>query len=80
MLATTFFQSIGKPIPSIVITVLRQIVFLIPLIYLFPLALGTNGVFWAQPVSDFLALAVSLWLVLRENRQLHRREKQVTNS
>lgn len=80
MLATTFFQSVGKPIPSIVITVLRQIVFLIPLIYLFPIALGTNGVFWAQPVSDFLALAVSLWLVLRENRQLSRREKQVTNS
>lgn len=70
MLATTFFQSVGKPMPSILITVLRQIVFLVPLLYLFPLLCGTNGIFWAQPVSDFLALLLSLWLVLRENRLL----------
>ena len=37
MLVTTFFQSIAKPIPSIMITFLRQILLLIPFIYLFPL-------------------------------------------
>lgn len=36
MLATTFFQSIAKPLPSIIITFLRQILFLIPFLYLFP--------------------------------------------
>ena len=70
MLATTFFQSIAKPIPSIVITFLRQILFLIPFICLFPL--GINGIFMAQPVSDALALVLSAFLVWREQRLLYR--------
>ena len=36
MLATTFFQAINRPAPSIVITLLRQVLFLVPFIYIFP--------------------------------------------
>lgn len=71
MLATTFFQSIAKPVPSIVITFLRQILFLIPLIYLFPALWGINGIFLAQPVSDALALILSVALVIREQNALY---------
>lgn len=71
MLVTTFFQSIAKPIPSIVITLLRQILFLIPFIYLFPMIWGINGIFMAQPVSDALALILSIVLVVREQRKLY---------
>lgn len=70
MLATTFFQSLGKPVPSIVITMLRQVVFLVPFLYVLPLFLGINGIFYAQPISDALALVLSLFLVLREHRTL----------
>ncbi len=72
MLATTFFQSIAKPVPSIVITFLRQLLFLIPFIYIFPVLWGINGIFAAQPVSDALALILSVFLVAREQRQLCR--------
>ena len=74
MLATTFFQSIAKPVPSIVITLLRQILFLIPFICLFPLLWGMNGIFAAQPVSDALAFFLSVFLLVREKRLLYRRE------
>lgn len=70
MLATTFFQSIGKPKPSILITFLRQILFLIPFIYILPAWLGIKGIFAAQPVSDLLALALSAVLIAREYRRL----------
>lgn len=70
MLAPTFFQSIGKPGPSIIISLLRQIVLLVPLIYLFPVLAGLQGIFIAQPVSDALALVLSLVLVLREGKKL----------
>lgn len=70
MLATTFFQSIGKPKPSILITFLRQILFLIPFIYILPVWLGIKGIFAAQPVSDLLALALSVALIAREHRRL----------
>ena len=70
MLVTTFFQSIGRPVPSIVITVLRQVVFLIPFIYIFPIFWGVESIFIAQPVSDALALLLSLFLVWKEHREL----------
>lgn len=70
MLTTTFFQSIAKPTPSIIITLLRQVVFLVPFIYLFPLFLDVEGIFFAQPISDILALVLSIVLVVREHRHL----------
>ena len=48
----------------------RQILFLIPFIYLFPLVWDINGIFMAQPVSDALALILSAALVLREQHIL----------
>lgn len=71
MLVTTFFQSIAKPVPSIVITLLRQILLLIPFIYLFSALWGINGIFVAQPVSDMLALVLSAVLVAQEQRRLY---------
>lgn len=79
MLVTTFFQSIAKPIPSIVITFLRQILFLIPFIYVFPMLWDINGIFVAQPVSDALALILSIVLVVREQRQLYSGESNHLN-
>lgn len=70
MLATTFFQSINRPNPSTLITILRQVVFLVPFIYLFPLFLGINGIFMAQPISDGLATLLSLFLILKEQKRM----------
>ena len=70
MLVTTFFQSIAKPVPSIVITFLRQILLLIPFIWYFPLIWDINGIFMAQPVSDAVALLICAVLVAREQRVL----------
>lgn len=70
MLATTFFQSINRPAPSIIITVLRQIVFLVPFIYVLPIFFEINGIFFAQPISDLLATVLSIWLVLKEKKRM----------
>lgn len=70
MLATTFFQSINRPAPSIIITVLRQIIFLVPFIYILPILLEINGIFFAQPISDLLATALSVLLVLKEKKRM----------
>lgn len=72
MLVTTFFQSVAKPMPSILITFFRQILFLIPLIFIFPMVWGMNGIFAAQPASDALALILSIVLVVREHRHLYK--------
>lgn len=70
MLSTTFFQSINRPIPSIIITVLRQVVFLVPFIYILPILFEINGIFFAQPISDLLATILSALLVLKEKKRM----------
>lgn len=70
MLATTFFQSINRPTPSIVITVLRQVVFLVPFLYIFSAFWDVNGIFFAQPISDMLATLLSLNLVWKEKKHM----------
>lgn len=72
MLATTFFQSIAKPVPSIIITFLRQILLLIPMIFLFPMVWGIQGIFGAQPVSDLIALLLSAALTAAERKRMYR--------
>lgn len=70
MLATTFFQSINRPIPSILISLLRQVVFLVPFLYVLPLWMDINGIFVAQPISDLLATVLSLVLIIREKHRM----------
>lgn len=70
MLATTFFQSINRPMPSIIITILRQIVFLVPFIYVLPFIFDINGIFFAQPISDMLATILSFYLVWKEKNRM----------
>lgn len=62
--------------PSIVVTAFRQIIFLIPFIYILPLFLGMNGIFWAQPISDAFALVLSLGLTMRERKILYHLESK----
>lgn len=70
MLATTFFQSIGKPRASSMITLVRQVAALIPFIYILPTVFGTMGIFYAQPISDVIATIISAVLVAKEFRGL----------
>lgn len=71
MLATTFFQSINRPVPSVLISLLRQVVFLVPFLYLLPLVWQINGIFFAQPISDLLATVLSVVLVWQEQRRMY---------
>ena len=66
MLGGGFFQAIGKATPALILTVSRQVLFLIPAALLLPLIFGLNGVWYAVPVSDFLSVAVTVFWVSKE--------------
>lgn len=72
-----FFQSIGKPVTSGVISFSRQIIFLIPATMILCSIIGLNGVLWAGPVADGLAFSLALTLVKREVKKLNRACKAV---
>jgi Na+-driven multidrug efflux pump len=65
-----FFTAIGNVRHSILISLSRQGFFLIPLLLVLPLFFGLSGVLWAGPISDALACAFALMLVVRDFRRL----------
>ncbi len=72
VIGSGFFQSIGKARPSIVLSLSRQVLFLIPLVLLLPLLLGINGIWIAFPIADLLAIIVTGILVYRELRKINK--------
>ena len=60
MVITNFFQCIGKVKISIFLSLSRQLLFLLPLLLVFPWFWGLNGVWAALPASDSIAAIVAL--------------------
>jgi putative MATE family efflux protein len=56
------FQSFGKPLQAMVITLGRQLLFYIPLLYLLNHLFGFTGYVWAQPAADILTTGIALVL------------------
>ena len=68
IVSAIFFQSIGKPVISGIISFSRQIIFLIPATWILCSIIGLNGVLWAGPVADGLAFILALILILVEGK------------
>lgn len=64
-----FFTSIGKAPKGILLSMTRQIIFLIPLVLIFPFFFGINGVLYAGPISDGAAGILAIFLIRRELKQ-----------
>lgn len=74
LLCITFFQAIGKAKPSIILTLVRQVIALIPFIIILPYFFGVEGIFFAQPISDLITLAISVILIKKSFEQLTKLE------
>lgn len=73
IVSSSFFQSMGYPSKSILLSLTRQMLFLLPFLLLFPLLFADplKGVWYAMPASDAAATILSLVLLLREFRRLN---------
>ncbi|MBQ7020527.1 MAG: MATE family efflux transporter [Bacteroidales bacterium] len=71
MIATNFFQSLGMVRKSIILSLSRQILFLLPLLYLLPLKLGADGVWASFPISDGLATIMTIFMLGRLFRKFN---------
>jgi len=69
-----FFQSIGKARPSIILSLTRQVIFLLPLILLLPLLWGLNGIWIAFPIADLLAIITTGIFLYRELKKIDKLE------
>ena len=74
IISTNLFQCLGMVRKSVFLSLSRQLIFLLPALYLLPLAFGIEGVWLSYPASDVLAFTCTVILVIRLVRQLERSE------
>lgn len=74
MVTTNFFQSLGMVHKSIFLSLSRQLLFLVPLIYFLPVFFGHKGVWMSFPIADSISIilsAVMLLMLFRKFRLLN---------
>lgn len=69
---TNFFQAIGAAAKSVLMSLTRQVFFLLPMLFIFPRWWDLNGVWVSFPLSDFAATVVSAVLIAIEFRHINR--------
>ena len=74
-MTATFFTAIGKPVKGIFLSLTRQILFLLPLIVIFPIFLGIDGIMYAGPIADLAAGVAAVGMIAYEMRQIGELEK-----
>jgi putative MATE family efflux protein len=77
VVASNFFQSVGKAKLALFATLIRQVIMLIPLIYIFPGFWGINGIWLAFPVADSMSAIVVTIMLIREWNRLNLLENEV---
>jgi Na+-driven multidrug efflux pump len=65
-ISSNFFTAIGKPQRGGFLALTRQIIFLLPLLLLFPLFMGIDGVMYAGPIADCMAAITAFVMVRKE--------------
>ena len=72
---SNFFNSIGKSSLGVLLSLTRQILFLLPLIVIFPIFMGIDGVMYAGPIADAAAAIVCGYFTIRELKELTAKDK-----
>lgn len=54
----------GKPVFAVLASLIRDIICFVPLVCVLPVFYGINGILWAAPIADALAMAVTAVLTV----------------
>lgn len=65
-----FFSSIGKPYKGIFLSLTRQLIFLVPLVIIFPMFMGIDGVTFAGPIADGAAGILAIAMIFLEFKKM----------
>ncbi len=70
MITSNLYQSLGRPVGNLVLSLSRQLLFLIPMVFILPIFFGAEGLAAAQAASDgasflFLALPLAWYMIAK---------------
>ncbi|MEX0944492.1 MAG: MATE family efflux transporter [Balneolaceae bacterium] len=74
LLGSAYFQAIGRALPALILSISKQGILLIPIILIFPLFFGIDGIWYAFPVADVGAALITLYYLRFHRKKQHRIE------
>jgi len=77
VIASGIYQSLGKAGKALITSILRQLVFLIPIILILPRYIGLDGIFYAMPIAD---LSAAIIIAVMLYKQIKRFDPKPTSS
>lgn len=72
IVSSTVFQAIGNPLHSLLISVLRQLVIILPVAYLLSLTGSVDNVWWSYPIAEVVSFVLCVLFLSRTFRKLHK--------
>lgn len=66
----TVYQSLGNGVYSLIVSVARQLVVLIPAAYIFARLGGLDLIWWSFPVAELMSFAVNCFFMYRINKNI----------
>lgn len=72
IVSSTVFQSIGNPLHSLLISVLRQLVIILPVAYLLSLTGSVSNVWWSYPIAEVASFILSVFFLRKTFKKLNR--------
>ena len=69
-MSSGFFTSVRKAVLGALVSLTRQVIFLLPLIVILPRFMGIDGVMYAGPVADGAAAVVAIVLAVKELKKM----------
>ena len=71
IVSTSYFQATGQPFKATILSMLRQLLLLIPLVLILPMYFGLDGILYAGPVADVGSAVIVAVFVIREMKKLN---------
>lgn len=72
VITSNYFQSTARPLISLFLSMLRQLIVLIPCLIILPRYFGLNGIWYSYPLSAFVAFLTTMLFFVREMLKLNR--------
>lgn len=77
MVTSNFFQSIGMARKAIILSLSRQVLILIPCLFILPLFWGSKGIWFSMPISDITASLIAGAMLYNQFKQFKRKAQEV---
>ena len=73
--SSIFLQAIGRPVKATILSLSRDVIFLVPGVIILASCFGVTGMLWAAPIADVLAFLLAAVLVVLEYKTVARKEQ-----